>query len=132
MEAFVSDGSYDRHLTRLRRILCKRRDAMLDALAREMPEGTEFTRPDGGYQIWVELPHDIDTRDLLADAQRAGVLFAPGSQFLPDGGASRALRLTIAQAGEESIRRGVARLAEVVAASPLRARGARDAASVHL
>jgi len=132
MEAFVSDGSYDRHLTRLRRILRKRRDVMLDALAREMPEGTVFTRPDGGYQIWVELPYDIDTRDLLVDAARAGVLFAPGSQFLTDGGASRALRLTIAQAGEESIRRGVAALAEVVAASPVRARGGRKAASVHL
>ncbi len=111
---FVSCGSYDRHLNRLRRALRLRRDAMLEALSQEMPAGTLWTRPEGGYQVWVELPFEVDTRDLLADAARAGVLFAPGSQFLPGQGPSRCLRLTLAQADEDGIRRGVAALGEVV------------------
>ncbi len=57
---------------------------------------------------------DVDTRDLLADAGRAGVLFAPGSQFLPDRSASRAMRLVIAQANSEEIRRGIEALGRVV------------------
>ncbi len=79
-----------------------------------MPEGTLWTRPEGGYQVWVELPFEVDTRDLLADAAREGVLFAPGSQFFADRGPSRALRLTLAQANESEIRRGVAILGQVV------------------
>ena len=49
-----------------------------------------------------------------ADAARGGVLFAPGSQFYTDRGPSRGMRLTLAQADEEEIRRGVAILGEVI------------------
>jgi DNA-binding transcriptional MocR family regulator len=111
---FLANGEYDRHLTRLRRVLRARCEALLDALQREMPDGTRWTRPEGGYQVWVELPGPLDTRELLADAVGAGVLFAPGSQFVCDGRASRCLRLTFAMADEDALGRGVARLARVV------------------
>jgi len=111
---FVADGSYDRHLRKLRRVLRARRDALLEALAQEMPEGVLWTRPEGGYQVWLELPRDLDTGELLADAVGAGVLFAPGFQFNHDGRASRCLRLTFATAGVEPLQRGVRLLAEVV------------------
>ena len=114
LASFVSSGEYDRHLTKLRRVLRGRRDALLEALEREMPEGTTWTLPEGGYQVWVELPEMIDTRDLLTDAVGAGVLFAPGSQFHHDGRASRCLRLTFAMAEAEDLRLGVARLGRCV------------------
>jgi DNA-binding transcriptional MocR family regulator len=114
LEEFVAGGDYDRHLTRLRRVLRSRRDALLEALAEEMPEGACWTEPDGGYQVWVELPGGLDTNDLLADAVTAGVLFAPGSQFHHDSRASSCLRLSFAMATEEELRRGVAVLARVV------------------
>ncbi|HBZ70358.1 MAG TPA: PLP-dependent aminotransferase family protein, partial [Deltaproteobacteria bacterium] len=111
---FVESGAYDRHLARVRRTLLRRRDALLEALAAEMPEGTTWTTPEGGHQIWVELPGGIDTADLLVDAVRAGVMFAPGFQFRHDRRPSSGLRLSIALAKEEEIRLGVRRLAEVV------------------
>jgi DNA-binding transcriptional MocR family regulator len=113
---FVRAGGYDRHLTKLRKTLRVRRDALVSALADAMPAGVRFTRPEGGYQVWLELPGRIDTTDLLEDARRAGVLFAPGSLFHHDGRASSALRLTFALADEDEIRRGVAALADVVRA----------------
>jgi len=113
---FVASGEYERHLGRLRRVLRARRDALLGALAAEMPQGTRWTTPEGGYQVWVEIPGTVDTRDLLADAVAAGVLFAPGAQFHHDGRPSSALRLTFAMADEASLRRGVERLARVVRA----------------
>jgi len=129
---FLGSGGYERHLARLRRALRERRDAMLEALEAELPAGTRWTRPRGGYQVWVELPFDVDTRSLLSDAAREGVSYAPGSQFLPDRGPSRAMRLTVARAGPEAIGRGVAALGRVVrrhrAAEPAR----REAASVDL
>ena len=76
-----------------------------------------------------DRPH---TRDLLADASRAGVLFAPGSQFLHDGSASRCMRLTVAQADESQIRRGVEALGKVVLERLHADPTARQAASVHV
>jgi DNA-binding transcriptional MocR family regulator len=118
VQAAVADllerGDYDRHLHRLRRILRSRMGVLLEALESEMPSGTRWTRPQGGYQAWVELPEPVDTRELLADAMRAGVLFAPGTVFQHDGRSSTGLRLTVAQVDEDRIRRGVGILAEVV------------------
>ena len=111
---FVRGGGYDRHLKRLRRTLRKRRDAMMEALERELPAGTSWTRPDGGYQVWVDLPGGLDSRAILGDCQRAGMLFAPGYQFNHDGRPSSGLRLTTALASVDEIRRGVGALGAVV------------------
>jgi DNA-binding transcriptional MocR family regulator len=110
----VRCGAYDRHLGRLRRRLRARAEAAQAALEREMPEGVRYTRPEGGYQIWVELPAGIDTRDVFTDAVRAGVIFAPGHQFQHGGGPSSGLRLTLARADEAEIDRGIASLGAVV------------------
>jgi len=111
---FVESGAYDQHLDRMRAVLRARHEAMEAVLASEMPEGTRWTRPDGGYQLWLELPFEVDTRDVLADAARAGVLFSPGTLFMPDARPSRGMRLTVACADEGEIRRGVTALAKVV------------------
>lgn len=111
---FLEGGGYDRHLARVRRALLARRDAALEALAQGMPEGARWTEPEGGLQLWVELPEGVDTAALLPDAMRAGVLFAPGFQFRHDLRPSNGLRLSLALAGPEEIRRGVAILGRVV------------------
>jgi DNA-binding transcriptional MocR family regulator len=116
LAAFVEGGHYDRHLGRLRKTLRARRDVLLGCLDAEMPQGTTWTTPQGGFQVWVSLPEGIDTSDLLADAVGAGVLFAPGSQFHHDGRSDRELRLSIALADEAGLRRGVSALARVVRA----------------
>jgi DNA-binding transcriptional MocR family regulator len=127
---FLARGFYDRYLLRLRRVLRSRCDALLEALAREMPAGARWTTPQGGYQVWVELPEGIDTSDLLADAVGAGVLFAPGAQFNHDGRPSSGLRLSFAMADEAALRRGVTALGRVIrdrfASQP------RRAAQVHI
>jgi DNA-binding transcriptional MocR family regulator len=127
---FVAGGAYERHLARLRRVLRARRDALLQALEEQMPEGSRWTRPEGGYQVWVELPEGIDTSELLADAVGAGALFAPGSQFNHDGRPSRCLRLSFAMADEEALRRGVAALGAVIRRRG--AAGARRVDRVHI
>lgn len=132
MAEFMASGGYDRHLGRIRRELRNRHAAVSEALETHMPDGTYFTRPEGGYQIWVELPFELDTRELLADAAREGVLFAPGSQFRTDGSASRCLRLVLARTSVAQIQTGVAALGEVVKKHQRRASGSRQAASLHL
>jgi GntR family transcriptional regulator/MocR family aminotransferase len=111
---FVRRGGYDRHLQNLRGRLRERRDVLLAALDEHMPEGTRWTRPDGGYQVWVELPEDIDSRALLGEAQSAGVMYSPGHQFHHDGRPSTGLRLTTALADSDEIRRGIEILGRLV------------------
>ncbi len=111
---FLRTGAYDRHLASLRRKLRERRDALVESLERELPKDAEWQKPEGGYQVWVQLPEPLDTRELFVDAVRAGVLFAPGHQFLHDGRASGGMRLSIALATPEEIRRGIALLGALV------------------
>jgi len=129
---FLESGAYDRHLARIRAMLRARHDAMDQALGDFMPAGTSWTRPEGGYQLWVELPFDLDTRDLLPDAARAGVLFSPGTLFMPDARPSRAMRLTVSCAEEDEIRRGVAALGDVASHSGAALHGTGRAGGMHL
>jgi GntR family transcriptional regulator/MocR family aminotransferase len=122
---FMRSGAYDRHLAAQRKRLRARRDAMLESLAQELPLGATWIVPEGGLQLWVELPEPLDSREVHADALREGVLVAPGFQFLSDGRPSRGLRLSIGQCDEAAIREAVRRLGKVVrerlAAEPGRA-----------
>ncbi len=129
---FVESGAYDRHLARIRKLLASRHAALAAALGEAMPPGTTWTEPEGGYQCWVELPFEVDTRDLLADAGRAGVVFSPGTLFMPDARPSRGMRLSVACVDEDEIARGVAALGRVVRARAARAPGAGRTAGMHL
>ena len=129
---FVSSGEYDAHLKRLRAALRERRDVLLDSLEKALPDTVRWTVPEGGYQIWVELPEDIDTRALLREGQNAGVLFAPGYQFHHDGRPSSCMRLTIALANVEEIKRGVRALGSLVREHLQRPTGLSRDMSIHL
>jgi 2-aminoadipate transaminase len=113
---FVRNGDYHEHLVRLRRALAERCAALGESLSAHLPSAARWTLPEGGYQLWLELPPGLDTRALLRDAQQAGVIYAPGCQFHHDGRPSSALRLSIALCGVEEIRLGIERLGRVVGA----------------
>ena len=129
---FVESGAYDRHLVRIRKLLRSRFEVLYDALGEALPAGTTWTRPEGGYQLWVELPYEVDTRDLLVDAAREGVVFSPGTLFMPDARPSRAMRLTVACADEEAIRRGVLALGRVTSERRAAGPGMGRTAGMHL
>lgn len=93
----------------------KCRDAMLDALARYMPAGISWTKPEGGMFIWVTLPEGIDSRTLLSRTlEEAQVAFVPGRAFFPDRSVANALRLNFTRADPVTIDTGIQRLSNVV------------------
>lgn len=100
-----------------RALYAARCEAMLGALDEFMPEGVTYTRPEGGFFIWVSLPEGIDTYALLAQGIAAGVVFIPGAAFSPHDAPSHRLRLAFSAVPEEKIREGVKRLAPVLAAA---------------
>ena len=98
-------------------LLRERRDAMLAALERAMPDDATWTRPDGGYFVWLDLPSGPPAAELLAKAEAAGVSFVKGSDFFPGGsGGERSLRLAFSFVSPKEIADGVALLAKFVGA----------------
>lgn len=117
VEAYVSVGRYQNHLRRCVHAYRRRRDAMLQALSRWMPSGVRFHQPLGGLFIWLELPPELDSGALLAQACREGVVFAPGEDFFAEGGRKNAMRLNFAAHPPEVIFTGIERLGRVVRAA---------------
>jgi 2-aminoadipate transaminase len=107
-------GFVDRHVRRLREVYRERRDAMLAALERRMPEGTSWTRPAGGLFLWVTLPEGLDSAALLPAALAADVAYVAGAPFFATGGGERTLRLNFSYCPPPVIAEGVRRLGEVV------------------
>ena len=99
---FLRRGNFEPNLERVRAVLRTRRDAMLEALERELPEA-RWSRPEGGYFVWLELPQDA--------AEVPGLAFVRGTDF---GGAPNTARLAFSYVSPEEIREGVRRLAAAV------------------
>jgi len=115
---FLRRESFGPNLERVNGLLRERRDAMLEALARELPEDASWTRPDGGYFVWVELPSGPPSSELLAEAEEAGVTFVQGADFFPGGrGGEHALRLAFSFVSPEEIAQGVSVLGSLVRAA---------------
>jgi 2-aminoadipate transaminase len=115
---FLRRESFEPNLERVKSLLRERRDAMLEALARELPEDATWTRPEGGYFVWVELPSGPPSSELLAEAEGAGVTFVKGSDFFPGGkGGDHALRLAFSFVSPEEIAEGVSVLGGLVRAA---------------
>ena len=115
---FLRRDSFGPNLERVNGLLRARRDAMLEALPRELPDDATWTRPDGGYFVWVDLPSGPPAAELLVEAEGAGVTFVKGSDFFAGGrGGERALRLAFSFVSPDEIAEGVARLGGLVRAA---------------
>ena len=91
-----------------------RRDTMLATLEREMPEDCSWTRPAGGFFVWVTLPEGLDASAMLPRGVNARVAFVPGPAFFADGQGSRNVRLSYCFPPPDRIAMGVERFAQVV------------------
>jgi GntR family transcriptional regulator/MocR family aminotransferase len=115
VEAYVTVGRYQMHLRRSCAIYRKRRDAMLQAINRLMPDGVSAFPPQGGLFIWLKLPGHISAAKLLPLACEEGVAFSPGSGHYPGGtGGENCMRLNFVTSSVEEIEEGVRRLARAI------------------
>jgi len=91
-----------------------RRDAMLSALDAYFPKAATWTKPAGGFYVWVTLPPEIDTKAMVPKAIAAKVAYVPGTAFYADGFGSWSLRLSYCYPSPERITQGVMALSKVV------------------
>lgn len=90
-----------------------RRDALLEALDEHFPAELSWTKPEGGFFLWVTLPDFLNTDTLLPLALERGVTFVPGSGCFPDR-KHNCLRLAFCYEKEDDLREGARRLGELI------------------
>jgi 2-aminoadipate transaminase len=108
----IADGWLDQHLEEARHLYAARCQRMIDALSREMPSGTRWITPGGGFFVWVLLPDGLPADELLPIAGEHKVAFFPGSAFYPDRRQEPALRLGFSTLPEADIDEGIRRLGQ--------------------
>jgi DNA-binding transcriptional MocR family regulator len=116
VERYLATQPWPEQIKAFRELYRERRDAMLETLADTMPAGTTWTRPDGGFFVWLTLPDGVDAKKMLPKAIAARVAYVPGTGFYADGSGHNAMRLSYCYPPVERIQEGVKRLAGVVRA----------------
>ncbi len=111
---FCQSGRIRASIETVKAALRDRRDALVTALEREIPDA-RFTPPQGGYFMWVELPDGVEVAALERAAKERDVVFVKGTDFLVEGGGN-ALRLAYSGVTPEQIDEGITRLGDAVRA----------------
>lgn len=103
-------GFIDRHVEVMKKVYLERRNAMLDSLEEHMPENVTWTHPEGGLFLWVTLPKNLDSTEMLPKTIEENVAYVPGEFFHPDGSGKNTIRLNFSFCSPDKINEGIARL----------------------
>jgi 2-aminoadipate transaminase len=113
---FMKRGGLAAHIQTLRAAYRLRRDAMYDALEREMPEGVRWTRTEGGFFLWLTVPSRADMAKVAARAAEERVIALAGTECFPDGRGTHNLRLAFSLQPPDRIAEGIRRLGRAIRA----------------
>ncbi len=114
ISSYLADQPWRDQIASFVQLYKARRDAMLETLDQYFPKSATWTRPEGGFYIWVNLPAGVDTKALMPKAIVAKVAYVPGTAFYADGLGSWSMRLSYCHPTPERIREGVKALGQVV------------------
>ena len=110
---FLASGAYDRHLRRCRRAYRQRRDALVAALRRHLPDA-RISGIAAGLHLVVEFSSNVDEIDLSVRAQTSGLGPVPLSQTRLRPGGSPGLILGYAASTPDELDSAVRLLASLV------------------
>lgn len=112
---FCSSGRWEEHVAWLRNQYKLRRDCALAALDTSMPDSVRWTRPEGGYFIWLQLPENVIVDEVECQAKAENVYFASGKGFFadPEEGAHH-VRLSFSYVPLEDLKSGIAILGRII------------------
>ena len=111
---YFEKGFFDKNLTTINANYKIKRDTMVAAFHKYMPEGVKWTEPEGGLFLFVTLPDYMDADELFKVAIEENVAFVPGTVFYCDGGGKNTLRINFSFMSKEMNEEGVKRLANAI------------------
>jgi DNA-binding transcriptional MocR family regulator len=114
ISSYLSDQPWRDQIASFTQLYKTRRDAMLESLDKHFPKEATWTKPEGGFYVWVTLPPEIDTKAMMPKAIVAKVAYVPGTAFYADGFGSWSMRLSYCYPSPERIRDGIKSLGGVI------------------
>ncbi len=111
---YLRQGLLPEHIRSICSSYAQQLAAMLEELA-DFPSGTQYTQPQGGLFVWVELPAGMDAQRLLERCIPRKVAFVPGTHFFAHGGHENTLRLNFSNSTPAQIHQGMSILREEIA-----------------
>jgi 2-aminoadipate transaminase len=123
LAAYCREGLLEPHVEELREVYRERRDAMLAALEAQMPAGASWTRPGGGFFIWLSVPPRLKAAEVAARAREAKLLVPVGDPFFAEAPTGQYLRLAFSYVPPETIKAGIEILGRVLEGQCPRGRG---------
>ena len=112
--AYLEKYDIDEHISRIREVYRKRRDVAIEAINKYFPAGIQYTKPEGGLFLWIEVDSRVDTTALLEKCLEQNVAFVPGSSFYPNTHKRNTLRINFSNTKEEQIALGMERIGNVL------------------
>jgi len=111
---YLTTQPWQEQIKTFRELYRERRDATLSALAKMMPPGCGWTRPAGGFYVWLRLPDGVNAKAMLPRAISSRVAYVPGTGFYADGSGGQFARLCYSFPDPGRITEGIRRLASVI------------------
>lgn len=122
------DGELERHLRRACRLYRSRRDALADALRRQLGGALDFRVPEGGLALWARADDAIDVAAWMRAGEAEGVRFSDARRFDFHQSDGSSLRLGYGFHDEAELVDAVQRMARALKRIP-RMRGTTQAAA---
>lgn len=118
VSAYCERGWLEPHIRRLRETYRQRRDVLLAALDRTVRSvdcpGLTWTKPGGGFFVWLTLPPALKAQAVLREAERRGASFLTGEPFYAEGGGGGQLRLPFSYVDRSDLERGAEIVGEIL------------------
>ena len=111
---YMKDNDIEAHIRIIKEAYGKQAKAMLESIKQYFPSGVAHTTPEGGMFLWVTLPENTSSRDLLDLAIKDKVIFVPGDPFYVNRRETNTLRLNFSCTDEETTEIGIKSLGKAI------------------
>ena len=113
---YMEKGCFEINLNKTIQLYKEKKDIMMKAFEKYMPEGVTWTKPEGGLFLFITLPDYMDSEVLFQKAIKKKVAFVVGHAFYCNGKGRNTMRINFSYVPKELNEIGVKRLAEVIKA----------------
>jgi 2-aminoadipate transaminase len=114
LASYCQQGLLEPHIERLREVYRERRDVTLRSLESLMPSSVRWSRPKGGFFVWISLPEPLSAADVVERAKGEGLWLLAGDSFFAERAKGQHLRLAFSYVTPQKIREGIEILGRVV------------------
>ena len=86
---------------------------MLSALGENFGDAAQWSKPEGGLYVWLEMPDDVNLAAIQDQVFDDGVGYYNGTMFSPEGRGANCARLCFGHPTAETVAEGVVELARI-------------------